>query len=97
MSIACTATLCSNLKSLNLSNMARMLESSVRQARESGMDYQDFLLELTEHELNIRNQNRLKRRIKEARFPLLKTFEDYDFEAAPELDRRCIRGLYPFN
>lgn len=93
MSIACTATLCSNLKSLNLSNMARMLESSVRQARESGMDYQDFLLELTEHELNIRNQNRLKRRIKEARFPLLKTFEDYDFEAAPELDRRCIRGL----
>jgi len=93
MSTTFTATLSSNLKNLNLSNMARMLESAVRQARESGMDYQDFLLDLTEHELNVRNQNSLKRRIKEAKFPLLKTFEDFTFEAAPELDRRCIREL----
>lgn len=93
MNTACTATLCANLKNLNLSNMAKSLESAVRQARESGMDYQEFLLDLTEHELNIRNQNRLKRRIKESKFPLLKTLEDYDFESAPELDRRCVRDL----
>jgi len=82
-----------NLQSLKLTHMAGELESALRQARDAGQDYADFLLQLTEHELRIRSENRLKRRLKEARFPLLKTMEDFDFASAPELDRRLIRHL----
>ena len=82
-----------NLKELNLRSMLSHYPTLVRQARESGISYEEFLLSLTEMELRIRGENRLKRRIKEAHFPLLKTFETFDFDAAPGLDRRLIREL----
>ncbi len=82
-----------NLKALNLTNMARNLEQQLRQARDGGIDYGQFLLELTELELRIRSENREKRRLKEARFPLLKPLETFDFEAVPELDKRLVRDL----
>lgn len=82
-----------NLKALNLTNMARHLEQQVRQARDGGIDYGQFLLELTELELHIRSENSEKRRLKEARFPLLKPLETFDFEAVPQLDKRLVRDL----
>jgi DNA replication protein DnaC len=44
-------------------------------------------------EIQARSDNRLKRRIRDARFPLMKTMESFDFDAAPDLDRRLIRDL----
>lgn len=82
-----------NLKALNLSQMLRHLETLLRQARETGMDYGEFLLALTEIELQMRAENRLKRRVREAKFPLLKTLENFDYESAPGLDRRLLREL----
>lgn len=82
-----------NLKALNLTNMARHLEQQLRQARDGGIDYGQFLLELTELELRIRSENSEKRRLKEAKFPLLKPLEVFDFEVVPELDKRLIRDL----
>jgi len=82
-----------NLKALNLTNMARHLEQQLRQARDGGIDYGQFLLELTELELRIRSENSEKRRLKEAKFPLLKPLETFDFEAVPELDKRLMRDL----
>ena len=55
-----------NLKALNLSTMARNLEVTLRQARESGIEYDDFLLELTAAELQARAENSLNRRVREA-------------------------------
>ncbi len=40
-----------NFKALNLSSMARNLEGSLRQARASGIGYDEFLIELTAAEL----------------------------------------------
>jgi DNA replication protein DnaC len=82
-----------NLKALNLTNMARHFEQQLRQARDGGVDYGQFLLELTELELRIRCENREKRRLKEAKFPLLKPLETFDFEAVPQLDKRLVRDL----
>ena len=82
-----------NLKELKLPVMLAHYPPQVRQAKESGSSYEEFLFSLTEIELRIRGENRLKRRIKEARFPLLKTFEAFDFDAATGLDRRLIREL----
>ncbi len=82
-----------NLKQLNLSTMARDMESHLRQAGESGIGYDEFLLELTTDELQVRSENRLKRRIREAKFPLIKPLETFDIEAAPGLDMRLFREL----
>lgn len=82
-----------NLKSLMLSAMARGLESHLRQAKEQGSGYDEFLLELTAGEIQARAESRLNRRVKEAKFPLVKTLEGFDFDAACGLDMRLIREL----
>jgi DNA replication protein DnaC len=82
-----------NLKALKLPHMQGHLDALLRQAKESGMAHEDFLLSLTEVELQLRAENRLRRMIREARFPLLKTLETFDYEAAPALDRTLLRDL----
>jgi DNA replication protein DnaC len=82
-----------NLKALKLSNMLRNLEPVVRQAKENGTDYEEFLLALTEIELQVRNENRLKRKLREAKFPLMKTLENFNADASPGLDRRLLKEL----
>jgi len=82
-----------NLRALSLSITARDLESKMRQAKESGPSYDEFLLDLTTAELQARAENRLNRRVREAKFPLLKTLEGFDFAAVPDLDIRVIREL----
>ncbi len=93
MKAAVKAQLVSNLKFLKLSSMLAELEVCVRQARESRQGYGEFLLNLTEIEAASRMENGRKRRIKEAKFPLLKPIEIFDFEAAPDLDTRLIKEL----
>ena len=82
-----------NLKALNLSHMARNLEGALRQARESAMGCDEFLIELTAAELQARADSRLVRRTREAKFPLVKSLETFDPAAAPELDIRLLRDL----
>jgi len=82
-----------NLKALNLSHMARNLEGALRQARESGIGCDEFLIELTAGELQARADSRLARRTREAKFPLMKTLETFDSASAPELDIRLLRDL----
>ena len=93
MNAAVMAALLPNLRSLKLSAMASHLERHLRQAREDKEDYEEFLLNLTEVEVATRMENGRKRRIRDARFPLLKPLETFEFEAAPDLDTRLIKEL----
>ena len=82
-----------DLKALKLSTMARFIEGHLRQAREKSIGYEEFLLELTSIELQTRAENRLKRRIREAKFPLLKPLETFNVEVASGLDVRLFKEL----
>ncbi len=82
-----------NLKELKLSAMVRELETLLRQAKDSGIGYEELLIELTHLEITSRAANRLKRRIREAKFPLLKSLDSFDLSAVPELDIRMFREL----
>ncbi len=93
MKIGVLAELQTNLKTLNFSTMARNIEGFVRQARETGIGYDEFLLNLTIAELQARADNRLTRRIRESKFPLLKPLETFDLSAVPDLDIRVFRDL----
>lgn len=82
-----------NLKFLKLSSIIANLKTSIRQARESGLDYSEFLLNITELEVSTRMENGRKRRIREAKFPLLKPIDTFKFEAAPGLEVRLMKEL----
>lgn len=93
MNAAMNAMLLDNLKLLRLSTMIQNLAAKLRQAKEGKIAYEEFLLNLTEIEVQVRRENGRKRRIKEAGFPLLKPLEIFDFEAAGDLDVRYIQEL----
>lgn len=93
MTVGTLIELRANLKALHLSNMARNLEGLLRQAKESGIGYDEFLLDLTGAEMQARAESRLNRRIKESKFPLLKPLETFDPGAVPDLDLRLFREL----
>lgn len=82
-----------NLKQLKLSTMLRNLESGIRQAKEGRCGYEEFLLNLTEVELQVRSENREQRRLKEAKFPLMKPLETFEIESATGIDGRLIGEL----
>jgi DNA replication protein DnaC len=80
-------------KALKLPAFAVEYQGLVRQAREGGWDYEDFLRELLEVELRSREQRSAKRRLKEARFPDVKTLEQLDWEALNDISKRKIMEL----
>ncbi len=82
-----------HLRELKLASILQHYPELERQAREQGLSYEEFLLSLTELELRVRAENRLKIRIRDARFPLWKTLEDFNFDEAPGLDRCLIQEL----
>lgn len=93
MNTAIKVRLLDNMKGLKLSAMIGHLEEQLRQAQESSQDYEEFLLNLTELEVATRMENGRKRRLRDAKFPLLKPLETFNFEAAPDLDTRMIKEL----
>jgi len=79
------------LKRLRLPAMLRDYPECARQAREDGQDYESFLLELATRELEQRQANQLQRRLKEARFPLMKTLETTDLKMWPGLNALHVK------
>jgi DNA replication protein DnaC len=93
MNAGMKAVLMENLKILKLSAMKRDFDSHLRQANQDKLGYDEFLLNLTEAEVLTRRENGYKRRLAEAKFPLMKPLETFDFGSAPELDARLIQEL----
>ena len=82
-----------NLKDLKLTTMLNQLEGHLREAQEKKQSYEEFLLNLTETEVQFRAESSLKRRLRDAKFPLMKAMETFNFEKAPDLDALMIRTL----
>ncbi|MBW2339711.1 MAG: IS21-like element helper ATPase IstB [Deltaproteobacteria bacterium] len=93
MNAGMKALLIENLKALKMSAMITNLDSHLRQARQDKLDCDEFLLNLTEIEVQVRLANGRKRRLREAKFPLLKPLETFNFEEAQDLDVRLNKEL----
>lgn len=93
MNAGMKALLIENLRKLKLSSMIHNLQSFVRQAKQNRLSYEEFLLNLSEAEVQVRQENRRKRRLREAKFPLLKPLDTFDFDAATGLDVLLIKEL----
>jgi DNA replication protein DnaC len=82
-----------NLKQLRLPTMLAEFIKLAQEAAESDQDYLDYLLRLTELELNTRAANALQARIKQAGFPVRKDLETFDFTAATGISKQKILEL----
>ena len=65
---------------LKLPRVLRRCSEFARQARNDGTDYEDFLIQLLEAEVSGRRDATATRRLREARFPDVKTFDQVDWK-----------------
>lgn len=82
-----------HLEKLRLPTIRREWESAAAACAAAGSDYGDFLLQLTERELIEREQRATQRRIKSAKFPVIKTLENFEFAAQPSINETLVRQL----
>jgi DNA replication protein DnaC len=75
-----------HLRLLRLPTMLRQYGECARQAREAKESHESFLLNLVTQELEQRQANQLRRRLHDARFPMLKTLETTDLNKWPDFD-----------
>lgn len=80
----------SYLKRLKLPAIARSYREIAREAAERNQTYTDYLLALLEQEIIHREEASLKRRLKKAQFPYIKTLEEYDFSLIPTLNKHKV-------
>jgi len=67
------------LKRLHLANTRRAWRELARRAEQEEWTYHDFLTLLVTEEIAHRQQTRLERVVRRARFPFLKTIDDFNF------------------
>lgn len=81
------------LRQLRLPSFARNYQAFATDAARSNLDYTRYLLALAEQEVSKREQNRIQKRVKAARFPMLKELADFDFSSLPELNKARVIDL----
>jgi DNA replication protein DnaC len=81
------------LKQLKLPTMLREYAAVVTACTQDRCDYVSFLLRLVEREALDREKRAAQRRVKNARFPILKTLDTFDFTAQPSIHKKLVREL----
>jgi DNA replication protein DnaC len=82
-----------HLKSLKLPTFLREHDKMAVVCREEKADYRTYLLRLAELEVIDRERRAAERRIRAARFPVVKTVDAFDFDAQPTVNRELVREL----
>lgn len=81
------------LKRLRLPVVARMYGKLGEEAGRSNLPYERYLLALMEQEVAQREQNTFDLRMKRAGFPVMKTFETFDFSASDGIEKQRMLEL----
>jgi DNA replication protein DnaC len=82
-----------HLKALRLPIFLREYDKLARQCAAEGVDHSRYLLRLAELEMIDRERRTVERRIKEARFPAVKSLDSFDFTAIPSLNKTLVLEL----
>jgi DNA replication protein DnaC len=80
-------------RELKMPTLFRQHPALARQARDGGWAYEDFLLQLVEAECLARRDHTAARRLREAHFPELKTFEQLDWAALTGISKPKLQEL----
>jgi DNA replication protein DnaC len=78
---------------MKMEHLGRELESICEQASKRELNYKEFLAEALELEWRGRHLRGVESRLTQARFPWVKTLEQFDFNFQPSVDRKVVREL----
>src|SRR3990172_11763133 len=81
------------LKQLKMPAIAQSYVQIAREARQAEKSYEEFLLALLQQEVAQREVSRQKVRLAQARFPVLKTLDTFQFGAVPSLNKVTVLEL----
>ena len=81
------------LRQLRLPTVAANYARYAQEASQSGQRYEEYLLALLNEEVTQRDINRRKRLIREAKFPVLRTLDEFDFSVIPSLNKTKLLQL----
>jgi DNA replication protein DnaC len=84
----------SNLRKLELLQIERRLDSLLETDDFQTKNFREQLSLLLEEEIGFRQERAIKTRLKLARFPVIKTIDDFDFTFQPELDQQAVLQLF---
>lgn len=82
-----------HLKQLRLPTFLREYDKVARQCASESVDYPRYLLRLTEQELLDRERRAAERRIHQARFPVVKSLDTFEFMAIPAVNKALVLEL----
>jgi DNA replication protein DnaC len=82
-----------HLKQLRLPTFLREYDKVARQCAAESVDYPRYLLRLTEQELLERERRATERRIHQARFPVVKSLDTFEFLAIPAVNKALVLEL----
>lgn len=89
-----TNPLDADLRMLGLSFMAEHHGQLAAKAARDSLSHVDYLCRLTEGELNQRRDKATVRRIKNARFPVLKTLDQFSWSWPKKINRMAVQNLF---
>jgi DNA replication protein DnaC len=78
---------------MHLDHLDAQLDAVCEQAAAKDLNYRDFLTAALATEWQGRYQRSVESRLKQARFPWVKTLEQFDFDFQPSIDRKVLREL----
>ncbi len=87
------STIVEYCKRLQLPAVRRQFSRLAQEAAKQNQGHISYLEALLESELEERERNAVTRRIQEARFPKVKTLEEFEFEKAPLIPANLVRSL----
>jgi len=87
------AVIAAQVKQLKLPGVGRAYEELARQAGDGGWGYAEYLREVLDEELRTRQERVASQRLREARFPDVKTLDQIDWNALSGVPRPKIAEL----
>ncbi len=81
-------------KRLRLPTVGRNYDRVAREAEQNKVSYEEFLCCLFEQEIQSREENTRKDRLFRARFPAVKTLDQFRFDEIPTLDKNIMMQLF---
>lgn len=84
-------------KALGFNNIAKYLKDLIELAEGQELSFLQFADLISEKEIETRNENRKRLYLKKARFPDIKTLEEFDFSYQTTIKKKQVIALLDFN
>jgi DNA replication protein DnaC len=86
--------LCKNIEYLKLNSIMQNYNPAAKDAASSKWTYPEYLSRLLEGEVDLRKDRSVERRIRMARFPVIKTLDEFNWSWPKKINRLQVQDLF---